>query len=92
MVKNKGIQTTWQVWLGLLLWLLVAAAVDLCAYGSTRWTNATRTLTSRLEAARIDENSQSPSLPRARSDSNFFTDQEGQNGYTIFHRLSEEFR
>lgn len=55
---------TWQLWLGLVLWLLVAAAIGLAAYGSTRWTNTTRTLTSTLEAARIDEKTQSPSSPR----------------------------
>ena len=55
---------TWPLWLGLVLWLLVAAAVGLAAYGSRRWTNTTRTLTGRLGAARIDEKAQSPSPPR----------------------------
>jgi hypothetical protein len=55
---------TWLLWLGLVLCLLVVVAVGLSAYGSTRWTDTTRTLTSRLEAARIDEKVQSPSPPR----------------------------
>jgi hypothetical protein len=55
---------TWLLWLGLVLCLLVLVAVGLSAYGSTRWTDTTRTLTSRLEAARIDEKAQSPSPPR----------------------------
>jgi hypothetical protein len=44
--------------------LLVVVTVGLSAYGSKRWTNTTRTLTSRLEAARIDEKAQSPSPAR----------------------------
>jgi hypothetical protein len=55
---------TWLLWFGLALGLLVVVAVSLSAYGSTRWTDTTRTLTSRLEAARIDEKVQSPSLLR----------------------------
>lgn len=52
---------TWLLWLGLVLCLLVVVAVGLSAYGSTRWTDTTRTLISRLEAARVDEKAQSPS-------------------------------
>jgi hypothetical protein len=44
--------------------LLVVAAVGLCAYGSTRWTDTTRTLISRLDAARVDEKAPSPPPPR----------------------------
>lgn len=55
---------TWLLWLGRVLCLLVVAAVGLSAYGSTRWTDITRTLTSRLETARIDEKAQSPSPAR----------------------------
>ena len=55
---------TWLLWFGLALGLLVVVAVSVSAYGSTRWTDTTRTLTSRLEAARIDEKVQSPSLLR----------------------------
>jgi hypothetical protein len=55
---------TWLLWLGLVLCLLVVVAVGLSAYGSTRWTDTTRTLTSRLEAARLDEKAQPPSQPR----------------------------
>ena len=52
------------LWLGLVLCLLAAAAVGLSAYGSKRWTDATRTLTSRLEAVRIDETVRPPSPAR----------------------------
>ena len=55
---------TWLLWLGLVLCLLVVVAVGLSAYGSTRWTDTTRTLISRLDAARVDEKAQSPSAPR----------------------------
>ena len=52
---------TWLLWLGLVLCLLAVAAVGLSACGSNRWTDATRTLTRRLEAARIDEKVRPPS-------------------------------
>ncbi len=55
---------TWLLWLVLVLCLLALAAGGLSAYGSKRWTDTTRALTSRLEAARIDETAQSPSLAR----------------------------
>ncbi|WP_114970841.1 DUF6920 family protein [Rhodoferax ferrireducens] len=55
---------TWLLWLGLVLCLLVVVAVGLSAYGSRRWTDTTRRLTSRLEAARVDEKAPSPSPPR----------------------------
>jgi hypothetical protein len=55
---------TWLLWLGLVLCLLAVAAVGLSAYGSNRWTDATRTLTRRLEAARIDEKVRPPSPAR----------------------------
>ena len=55
---------TWLLWLGLVLCLLAVAAVGLSVYGAKRWTDTTRTLTSKLEAARIDEQAQSPSPPR----------------------------
>jgi hypothetical protein len=55
---------TWLMWLGLALGLLAVAAVGLSAYGSKRWTDTTRTLTSRLEAARIDEKVRPPSPAR----------------------------
>ena len=55
---------TWLLWLGLVLCLLLVVAVGISAYGSTRWTDTTRTLTNGLEAARIDEKAQSPSPPR----------------------------
>lgn len=55
---------TWLLWLVLVLCLLVVAAGGLSAYGSKRWTDTTRALTSRLEAARIAETAQSPSLAR----------------------------
>ena len=55
---------TWLLWLGLVLCLLVVVAVGLCAYGSTRWSDTTRTLISRIDAARVDENAPSPFPPR----------------------------
>jgi hypothetical protein len=55
---------TWLLWLGLVLCLPAVAAVGLSAYGSNRWTDATRTLTRRLEAARIDEKVRPPSPAR----------------------------
>lgn len=50
----------WLLWLGLVLCLMAVIAVGLAAYGSTRWTEATRTLTNGLNAARITEKTQSP--------------------------------
>jgi hypothetical protein len=44
---------TWQLWSGLLLCLLVAAAVGIRAYGARRWSDATLVLTGELEAARV---------------------------------------
>ena len=55
---------TWLLWLGLVLCLLAATAVGLSAYGSKRWTDAIRTLTSRLEAVRIEEKVRPPSPAR----------------------------
>jgi hypothetical protein len=54
---------TWLLWLGLVLCLLVVAAVDISAYGSKRWTDATLTLTRGLEAARIDDAEGNPPRP-----------------------------
>jgi hypothetical protein len=51
---------TWLLWLGLVLCLLVVAAVGISAYGSKRWTDATLTLTRGLEAARIDAGGNPP--------------------------------
>ncbi len=55
---------TWLSWLGLGMFLLVAAAVGLSAYGPKRWTDDMRTLTSRLETARIDEKVRPPASVR----------------------------
>ena len=55
---------TWLLWLSLVLCLLVVAGVGLSAYGSKRWTDTTRTLASRLAAARVDEKVRPPSPPR----------------------------
>jgi hypothetical protein len=52
---------TWLLWLGLVLCLLLLVAAGLSVYGAIRWTDRTRTLTTELEAARIDEEVQSPS-------------------------------
>ncbi|MDP2835118.1 MAG: hypothetical protein Q8Q28_17810 [Pseudomonadota bacterium] len=54
----------WLLWLGLVLCLLGVTAVGLSVYGAKRWTDTTRTLTSRLEAARISENVRPPPLAR----------------------------
>lgn len=50
----------WLFWLGLLVCLLVLAAVGLSVYGAKGWKDSTRALTSRLEAARIGDQAQSP--------------------------------
>ena len=55
---------TWLLWLSLVLCLLAATAVGLSAYGSKRWTGTMRTLTSRLEAVRIEEKVRPPSPAR----------------------------
>jgi hypothetical protein len=55
---------TWLLWLGLALGSLMAVAVGLSVYGSSVWTQNTRTLTNKLEAARIHGNTQSPSSSR----------------------------
>ena len=54
---------TWLVWVGLVLCVLAVAAVGLSAYGSKRWTESMRTLTSRLDAGRVDEGTRPPSPP-----------------------------
>jgi Family of unknown function (DUF6920) len=54
----------WLLWLGLVLCLLAIAVVGLSVFGSRRWTDTTRTLTSRLEAARIDDKIRPPTLAR----------------------------
>jgi hypothetical protein len=58
---------TWLLWLSLVLCLLVVAAIGLSAYGSKRWTDTTRTLASRLEAARLDEKGRPTSPTRYES-------------------------
>jgi hypothetical protein len=55
---------TWLLWIGLVLSLLAIGAVGLSAYGAKRWADATRTLTNRLEAGRIDEKVRPPSPAR----------------------------
>jgi len=54
---------TWLVWVGLILCLLAVAAVGLSAYGSKRWTESMRTLTSRLDAGRVEEKMRPSSSP-----------------------------
>ncbi|MGA7181258.1 MAG: DUF6544 family protein [Thiobacillaceae bacterium] len=54
---------TWLLWIGLVLSLLAIAAVGLSAYGSKRWTESMRMLTSRLDAARANEKVRPPSSP-----------------------------
>jgi hypothetical protein len=58
---------TWLLWLGLVVCLLLVIAGSLFGYGTKQWTDTTRTLTRRLEAARIDVRAQS--LPSAHYDS-----------------------
>ena len=55
---------TWLLWLGLVLCLLVVAAVGLGAYGVKRWSDTTQALTRTLDAARIDDRAQPRSPPR----------------------------
>lgn len=47
-------------WLALLLFLLVVALMGLSAYGTKRWSDRTRSLTNRLDAARVDNKAPSP--------------------------------
>lgn len=54
---------TWLSWLGLGLGVL-AVAVVLSAYGSTRWAETVRTLNGQLEAARVDKQAQPSSAAR----------------------------
>jgi len=54
---------TWLLWLGLVLCLLAATAVGLAAHGAKRWADTIRALTSRLEAARINEKVRPSSSP-----------------------------
>jgi hypothetical protein len=54
---------TWLVWVGLFLCLLAVAAAGLSAYGAKRWSESMRTLTSRLDAGRVDEKTRPPSPP-----------------------------
>jgi hypothetical protein len=58
---------TWLLWLGLSLCLLAVAAVGLSVFGSRRWTDATRTLASGLESARIDATVKPPFPARYHS-------------------------
>jgi hypothetical protein len=55
---------TWPLWLGLLLAFLALAAAGVIAYGSKRWTDATRVLRRSLEAARTDGKARSESPAR----------------------------
>ena len=55
---------TWMLWLGLLAAFLAVAVGGIAAYGSKRWTNATRALTRRLEAGRIEDKARSASPVR----------------------------
>lgn len=49
---------TWVLWLGLVPCLLLLAVLGLRAYGAKRWADTVRVLTGRLEAARIDDQTQ----------------------------------
>ncbi len=53
----------WLLWLGLVLCLMVVAAVGLSAYGARRWAVATQALMHSLEAGRIDDKRDRPSPP-----------------------------
>ncbi len=53
-------------WFALLLIMLVATFVGLSAYGARRWSDRTRALTHRLDAARFNDKAQA--LPMARYD------------------------
>lgn len=54
---------TWLLWLGLVLCVLVVAAVGLSAYGARRWAGATQTLERSLKAGRIDDKRDGQSPP-----------------------------
>jgi hypothetical protein len=55
---------TWLLWISLVLCLQVVGALGLSNYGTRRWREAARALTSRLETARTDEKRDTPSLAR----------------------------
>ena len=55
---------TWLLWLVLLLGLLALAAAGVSAYGSKRWTDATRVLKDDLDAAQTDGKPHSASPAR----------------------------
>lgn len=58
---------TWLLWIGLVLCFVAAGAVSLSVYGSKRWSEAVRTLTNRLEAARTEEKGETLSPARYAS-------------------------
>ena len=58
---------TWLPWIGLVLCLLAVAFFGLSIHGAKRWTAITWALTSRLEAARTDAQTQWPSPARYES-------------------------
>jgi hypothetical protein len=55
---------TWLLWLSLVLCLLAVIAVGFSAYGAKRWADTIRKLTSRLEAAQIENKVRPPSPAR----------------------------
>lgn len=54
---------TWLEWIGLVLCLLVVAAVGLSVYGSKRWAQSIQILASRLDVARPEAKTGPPSHP-----------------------------
>lgn len=59
-VRNKGAQMTWLLWLGLALGLLAATFASLVFFGAQHWADTTRALGSKLEAARVLAQPQPP--------------------------------
>lgn len=55
---------TWLLWLGLLVGVLVAAAIGLTRYGAKHWADLVRTHTSHMESARVDGKGRLPSASR----------------------------
>ena len=59
---------TWLMWMGVVVGVLVIAAVALRMIGAMRWADLMRTHTGQLEAGRVDGNDRVPSPSPARFD------------------------
>jgi hypothetical protein len=55
---------TWLLWLGVVVGVLVVAAIGLARYGARHWADLIRTHTSQLESSRVDGEGRPPSPAR----------------------------